>query len=154
LTRTEGFGWPYYEKLKANGVAVGQGNGSVITAVAGGEKAYGLVVDYMAMRAKAQGSPVDYVYLAEGSPIVTEPVGIVKKDGSDAADARRFVDFVLSEAGQELVSKQGYVPARRGVPVPAGLKGADQVKALDYDSAVLVREREWDKTLFGELFGN
>jgi iron(III) transport system substrate-binding protein len=154
LTRTEGFGWPYYEKLKTNGVAVGQGNGSVITAVAGGEKAYGLVVDYMAMRAKAQGSPVDYAYLAEGSPIITEPIGIVKKADADTGDARRFVDFVLSEAGQKLVSEQGYVPARRGVPVPGGLKGVDEVKALDFDSAVLVKEREQDKTSFSELFGN
>jgi iron(III) transport system substrate-binding protein len=154
LTRTEGFGWPYYEKLKANGVAVGQGNGSVITAVAGGEKTYGLVVDYMALRAKAQGSPVDYAYLAEGSPLITEPIGIVKKDNPNATDAKLFVDFVLSEAGQRLVSEQGYVPARGDVPVPSGLRGVDQVEALDFDSAVLVKEREQDKVLFNEIFGN
>ena len=34
LTRSEGFGWEFYEGMKANAVAVGKGNGSIITAVA------------------------------------------------------------------------------------------------------------------------
>jgi iron(III) transport system substrate-binding protein len=154
LTRTEGFGWPYYENLKSGGISVGRGNGSVITAVAGGEKAFGLVVDFMAARAKDQGSPVDYIYLEEGSPIITEPIGIVKKDGSNLAAAKRFVDFVLSERGQHIVFEQGYVPARKDVSVPAGLKGLDQVRTLYFDPAVLVRERENDKTRFIEIFDN
>ena len=55
LTRTEGFGWGYYEGMKKSGVTIGKGNGSVITAVTGGEKTYGIVVDSMAKRAKAKG---------------------------------------------------------------------------------------------------
>ena len=151
LTRSDGFGWDFYREMKANAVAVGKGNGSIITAVAGGERAFGPVVDYMARRAKAKGSPVDYVYPAEGSPIITEPVGIVaKEEGRD--DAKRFVDFLLSEKGQALFSKMGYVPVRRGVPVPDGLQGIDRVTILSADVAVLAGEREQDKALFSELF--
>lgn len=153
LTRSDGFGWSFYEALKRNGVAVGKGNGSIITAVAGGERFFGPVVDYMARRAKAKGSPVDYVYPEEGSPIITEPVGIVAKDGP-RDDARRFVDFVLSERGQALFSEMGYVPARKGVPVPEGLHGIDQVRILSADVAVLTGEREHDKSRFSELFGH
>ena len=153
LTRTEGFGWDFYKQMKENDVAVGQGNGTIITAVAGGEKAFGPVVDYMALRAKAKGSPVDYIYLAEGGPVITEPVGIVAKEGN-RDDAKRFVDFVLSEPGQMVVSKLGYVPARNGIPVPEGLLGVGQVRILETDIAVLVREREKDKNSFSEYFGN
>ena len=90
--------------------------------MAGGERAFGPVVDYMARRAKAKGSPVDYVYPAEGSPIITEPVGIVARE-EIRDDAKRFVDFLFSEKGQTLFSEMGYVPVRHGVPVPDGLQG-------------------------------
>jgi iron(III) transport system substrate-binding protein len=151
LVRTEGLGWAYYEGLKANEVSVGKGNGGVITAVAGGEKAYGLVVDYMALRAKLKGSPVDFSYPKEGVTVVTEPVALVKKD-SPNGDARRFVDFVLSEEGQKLVSSQGYTPVRRGIAAPAGLKGVDELTILDFDPAFLAKEREQDKKKFAEIF--
>ena len=152
LTRSEGFGWEFYEGMKANAVAVGKGNGSIITAVAGGDRLFGPVVDYMARRAKAKGSPVDYVYPAEGSPVITEPVGIVARE-EVRDEAKRFVDFLLSEKGQALFSGMGYVPVRRGVPVPDGLLGIDQVTVLSADSAMLIREREGDKARFSELFG-
>lgn len=48
LTRTDGLGWEWYNALKANGVKVDKGNGSVQKAVVSGEKAYGMVADYMA----------------------------------------------------------------------------------------------------------
>jgi iron(III) transport system substrate-binding protein len=151
LARTEGIGWAYYEGLKANGVSVGKGNGGVITAVAGGEKAYGLVVDYMALRAKLKGSPLDFAYPKEGVTVVTEPVALVKKESSKA-DARLFVDFVLSEEGQKLVSSQGYTPVRKGIAAPQGLKSVDELKILDFDPALLAREREQDKKKFVEIF--
>jgi iron(III) transport system substrate-binding protein len=151
LARSEGFGWKYYEDLKAAGVSVGRGNGGVITAIAGGEKAYGLVVDYMALRAKIQGSPVDFSYPKEGVTIVTEPIAIVKKENI-SPNAKIFVDFVLSEEGQKLVSTQGYTPVRNGVKAPEGLKSAGDLKILDFDPALLAKEREADKKQFAELF--
>jgi iron(III) transport system substrate-binding protein len=151
LTRSEGFGWKYYEDLKTAGVSVGKGNGGVITAIAGGEKAYGLVVDYMALRAKKQGSPVDFAYAKEGATIVTEPIAIVKKENINP-NAKIFVDFVLSEDGQKLVVTQDYTPVRNGVPAPEGLKSASELEILDFDPALLAREREADKKKFAEIF--
>ena len=156
LVRTEGIGWAYYERLKANGVSVGKGNGSVITAVAGGDKAYGLVVDYMALRAKLKGSPLDFSYPKEGVTVVTEPIALVKKASSTKeslkADARLFVDFVLSEEGQKLVASQGYTPVRRGIAAPEGLKGVDELNILDFNPSLLAQEREQDKKKFIEIF--
>ncbi|MDR1514261.1 MAG: ABC transporter substrate-binding protein [Synergistaceae bacterium] len=151
LTRSEGFGWKYYEDLKAAGVSVGKGNGGVITAIAGGEKAYGLVVDYMALRAKKQGSPVDFAYPKEGVTIVTEPIAIIKKENINP-NAKIFVDFVLSEDGQKLVVKQNYTPVRSGVPAPEGLRSSGELKILDFDPALLAKEREGDKKKFAEIF--
>ncbi|MDR0647828.1 MAG: ABC transporter substrate-binding protein [Synergistaceae bacterium] len=151
LVRSEGFGWKYYEDLKAAGVSVGRGNGSVVTAIAGGEKAYGLVVDYMALRAKKQGSPVDFAYPKEGVTTVTEPIAIVKKENINP-DAKTFVDFVLSEDGQKLVVTQDYAPVRNGIAAPEGLRSASELKILDFDPALLAKEREADKKKFAEIF--
>ncbi|HYC15069.1 MAG TPA: extracellular solute-binding protein, partial [Stellaceae bacterium] len=71
-------GADYYAKLAANGAIAVQGNGSVVTQVAGGQKLYGVLVDFMALNAKTKGSPVDFVFPREGVSAVTEPVAILK----------------------------------------------------------------------------
>ena len=38
------------------------GNGGTFKAVASGEKLYGMVVDFVPIRAKAKGSPVEFVF--------------------------------------------------------------------------------------------
>mgnify|MGYP000222784939 CR=1 FL=1 len=45
----------------------------VLKSVASGEKAYGVVVDYMPIREKAKGAPVDFVFPKEGVSAVSEP---------------------------------------------------------------------------------
>lgn len=152
LTRTDGFGWDYYQKLKDNGVKVDKGNGTIQKAVTSGEKAYGMIVDYMAIRAKADGAPVDFVYPEEGSLIVTEPVGIVKGTQNEAA-AKAFVDFILSDKGQEATAEIGYTPIKSGVAAPEGFKTVDEIKNLTYDLPELVANREADKQKFSEMFG-
>ena len=53
------FGWSYIEALmKGNQATAVRGNGAVLRSVASGEKAYGILVDFMALNAKQKGSPV------------------------------------------------------------------------------------------------
>ena len=54
LTSNLAEGWGFYEKLKANGAIAASGNGDVLKQVAGGEKLFGMVVDFMAIREKTQ----------------------------------------------------------------------------------------------------
>ena len=56
----------------------------------------------------------------EGVPAVTEPVAILKTTRNPAA-AKAFVDFILSDDGQNLAGSQGYVPAKAGIANPAWL---------------------------------
>ncbi|MNN68993.1 spermidine/putrescine ABC transporter periplasmic substrate-binding protein [compost metagenome] len=134
-------------------MSVIKGNGAVLKAVAGGEKNYGMVVDYLVAREKAKGSPIELSYPEEGVPIITEPIAIMKNtDNQDAAKA--FVDFVLSEEGQKLSVEIGYTPIREGIAPPEGLKGLSEFKVLSGDLATLTSEREADKKQFTELFGN
>lgn len=151
MTRTKGLGWEYFEALKANNIKVDKGNGAVQKAVVAGDKACGMIVDYLVMRAKAKGAPVEFVYPAEGSPVITEPIAILKTSKNIPA-AKAFVDFIISKEGQELAAKQGYTPIRKGVAAPSGLKGISDIKVMKADVKELYKNRAADKKRFVEIF--
>lgn len=148
----DNIGWAFYEGLKANEVFVGKGNGTVRDALLNGEKAVGLLVDYMANRAKNDGAPIEFIYPEEGALYVTEPIGLIK-DTPNQAVAEKFIDFVLSEAGQKVASEMGYTPVRNGVEAPEGLKGADKISPIEFDAAKVIETRDADKEQFAEMFG-
>lgn len=152
MTRQDGLGWEFYESLRANDITITQGNGAVLESVATGEKNYGMIVDYLAARAKSDGSPVELVYPEEGVPVITEPVGIMANTENEEA-AKAFVDFILSEEGQQLASELGYTPIREGIDAPEGLKTLDEMTILDAEAVELLETRDEDKAQFGQIFG-
>lgn len=153
FTRNSEFNWDFYEGLKKNEVMITEGNGAVQQAVAAGEKSYGMIVDYLVARAKADGSPIDLIYPKEGVPVITEPIAIMKNTKNEAA-AKAFVDFVLSEEGQQLAAEIGYTPIRNGIEAPEGLKTIEQMNVLEADLSELYEARESDKEEFSNLFGD
>lgn len=152
MTRQDSLGWEYYESLKANDITITQGNGAVLESVATGEKNYGMIVDFLAARAISDGSPVELIYPKEGVPVITEPVGILANTENEEA-AKAFVDFVLSEEGQQLASEQGYTPIREGIDAPEGLKTLDEMTILEAEAVELLATRNDDKAKFGKIFG-
>lgn len=145
-------GAKYYEDLAKNGATAVRGNGAVSTAVAGGQKMYGVLVDFMALNAKAKGSPVEFVFPAEGVTAVTEPVAILKTAKNPDA-ARAFVDFLLSRDGQALAVRQGYLPARKDVAPPPGFPPVEAIKIIPVDIEAFLTKDEANKKRFAELFG-
>ncbi|MBT9383501.1 ABC transporter substrate-binding protein [Pseudooceanicola sp. CBS1P-1] len=152
LTGDKDLGWDYYRHLAAEGTRAEGGNGGVFKAVASGEKPYGVVVDYMAIRAEAKGSPVKFVFPKEGVSYVTEPVAILK-DAKHVEAAKKFVDFLLSQQGQDLVLKMGYIPARSGMGVPEGFPARDQIRLMSFDPARALADADKNKDTFAEIFG-
>lgn len=146
-----GFAW--YEKLKANGAMPQSGNGAVMNAITSGSKGYGVLVDYMAIREKAKGAPIEFVFPKEGVSIVTEPVAMLK-NAKNPDGAKAFIDFVLSDAGQRLVLKQGYLPADANLPAPEGFPARESIKLVPYDPAKALADTDANKKRFADLFGN
>ena len=70
-------GWGFYEKLKENGTLAAGANGDILRQVATGEKLYGMIVDFMPIREKAKGAPVEFVFPSEGVSAVSEPVAVL-----------------------------------------------------------------------------
>ena len=145
-------GWAYYEKLKANGAVAAQGNGDVLKQVAGGEKLYGMIVDYMPIREKAKGAPLEFVFPAEGVSAIGEPVAILKNTKNPVA-AKAFVDFLISKEGQELAARQGYIAAHPAVALPPGYPDRNAIKIMNVDAAKALANETANKKKFGEIFG-
>ena len=152
MTARSDLGWKYFEQLKADNAIAMRGNGAVLNAVANGEKAYGVLVDFMAFNAKAKGSPIDFVFPAEGLPAVTEPVAMLKTASNPAA-ARAFVDFILSDEGQKLAVSMGYIPARASVGMPSWYPAGAKINLMPTDIAKVVQSNNANLQRFAELFG-
>ena len=151
LTSNLSQAWSYYESLRKNGAMASGGNGDVLKQVAGGEKLYGMIVDFMPIREKAKGAPVEFIFPAEGVSAVTEPVAILSTT-RNAAAARAFVDFLVSRDGQELAVKQGYVPAHPGVALPAGYPTREEIKLMRFDPAKALADEPANKKRFADIF--
>ena len=145
-------GWAYYEGLADQGANPQGGNGGVYKAIAGGEKLYGFVVDFLPIREKANGAPVEFVFPEEGVSAVTEPVAILSTAQNPDA-ARAFVDFLISAEGQQLASDMGYLPAHPAIAPPAGFPPLTEIKLLDFDPAKALAEDEANKKRFVDIFG-
>lgn len=152
LTSNPNFGWAYYEKLAANGVSPKGGNGGTFKAVASGEKLYGMVVDFLPIRQKAEGAPVEFVFPESGVTAVTEPAAILST-ASNVDAAKAFIDFLLSREGQELALSQGYLAAHPDVATPDGFPSRDKIKLMAFDAAAALKNADADKKKFTETFG-
>ena len=153
MTDRPDLGWSFFEKLKAADTVAVRGNGAVVTAVANGEKPYGVLVDFMAFNAKAKGSPIDFIFPAEGNPAVTEPVAILKTTQNPAA-ARAFIDFILSDEGQKLAVSMGYIPAKAGVGMPSWYPAGVKIKLMPTNIPKVVQANSANLKRFSDLFGN
>lgn len=151
LTENPSLGWDYYRKLQLNGARPKGGNGGTFKAVASGEKPYGVVVDFLAIREKLKGSPVEFVFPKEGVSMVTEPVAIMA-GAKNPESAEKFVDFVLSARGQKLVLDQGYIPARNGMDSPKGFPKRSSIKIMKFDPKVALANAEANKKRFAQIW--
>ena len=152
LTDNPTLGWDYYDRLAAHGARARGGNGGTLKAVAGGEKLYGMVVDFLPIRAKAKGSPVEFVFPEEGVSAISEPVAILST-AKNVEAAKAFVDFLLSEEGQQLASSQGYMPAHPAVSPPPGFPDLKTITIMPLDADKALKNAKKNKQKFADVFG-
>ncbi|MCA0919783.1 ABC transporter substrate-binding protein [Pseudooceanicola nanhaiensis] len=152
LINAEGIGWDFYEGLADLDIVPEGGNGPATKAVASGMAKYAILVDANALRAKADGSPIDYIAPKDGVSFITEPAAIMSTT-QHPEEAKLFIDFLLSREGQELVSKQGNLPILPGVAGPEGFPALEDMKLLGYDADEAVKTNEEVRAKFAEIFG-
>lgn len=152
LTANPDLGWKLYEGLSDQGANPKGGNGGTYKAVAGGEKLFGFVVDFLPIRNKLEGAPVEFVFPKEGVSAVTEPVAILSTAKNPDA-AKAFIDFLLSPEGQQLAADQGYLAAHPDIAPPEGFPSRDAIKLMPFDPAKALAADKANKIRFTEIFG-
>ena len=152
ITAHPDLGWAFYEGLADQGANPQGGNGGTYKAVAGGEKLYGFVVDFLPIRNQLEGAPVAFVFPEEGVSAVTEPVAILSTAQNPTA-AKAFVDFLISPEGQQLAADMGYLPAHPAITPPEGFPPLSEIKLLDFDPAAALADDQANKARFVDIFG-
>jgi iron(III) transport system substrate-binding protein len=111
-----------------------------------------MIVDFMPIREKAKGAPVEFVVPAEGLSAVTEPVAILSTTKNPEA-AKAFVDFLLSRDGQELARRQGYIPAHPAVAPPDGFPARESLRLMAFDPVAALADEAASRKRFADIFG-
>ncbi|MBS6737378.1 MAG: ABC transporter substrate-binding protein [Enterobacteriaceae bacterium] len=107
--------WTLFDELKKNGMVVSGPNAQAVTPVMQGAKAavFG-AVDYVTYGNIEQGESLKVIFPGSGTVIAPRPMMILKSTQHEA-DAKAFVDYVLSPEGQKLVADAWLMPARTDV---------------------------------------
>jgi len=147
------YGWNYFTNLRGNEAVVVEANGDVVQRVASGEFKVGLTLDYMIIDLKAKGSPIEIVYPKDGIVAVPSPIGIVKTTKKMEA-SQKFVEYILSQKGQEAMVKLGsFIPIRPDVAPPAGAPTAQEVSkhAMKVDWKYIEEKTEEINNKFSDI---
>lgn len=150
------------DDLKANGLKVLANHSEVADAVARGEIAVGLLNHYYYVPKANAGAPVALIYPDQGASEIgtlVTPLGIsILKGARNGPQARAFVDFALSPAGQApLTTQEQEFPLVPGVSLGAaaapGVRPIDQIKRPRLDWTKLAEAEKRAVQLFTPLLG-
>src|SRR4029077_5366288 len=125
--------WKLFEDLARNGLSVPGPNKAALNPVLTGAKKGTLSgVDYITYGQIAKGEKLDIHYPKEGTVVALRPV-FVQQGAPHRDDARKLVDFMLSEGGQNLVAKTFLIPARADTRAQRPVPGEFKMLAPDWD---------------------
>lgn len=147
------YGWSFYKELRKLNVKYVASNGTVRSMVQTGERPLGLQNLDDAMKSITSGEPASFVLAQEGATALINAASLVK-GSKNPAEAKAFVDFMLTEKGQDMMVKlAGYVPVRTDLSFrfPDG-RGVADIKIVPLDVAYLTPERREEQTrMFHEI---
>lgn len=144
-------GWDLFKKLNANGAIIAGANADALNPVLQGAKAavFG-AVDYIAMGAKAKGESIEVIFPASGTVIAPRPM-MIFKSSKHQDEAKKFIDYVLSEKGQKEVAATYLMPARTDIPADRPL--ISDLKILPVDAGAVYPKRDETLATFAKTFG-
>jgi iron(III) transport system substrate-binding protein len=132
--------WDLFGRLKANGAIVAGANADALNPVLQGAKAavFG-AVDYISLAQRAQGETIEVIFPASGTVIAPRPMMIFNWS-KHKDEAKRFVEYNLSDAGQAEIAKAYLMPARDDVAADRPL--VRDLKIMTIDSRAVYARRE------------
>jgi phosphoglycerate transport regulatory protein PgtC len=148
-------GWALLLQTGGNMGAITERSFGVPEAVVSGQYGIGVVIDFFGLSAIASGQPIDFAYPSLTS-VVPASVAVVK-NGPNPANARAFVEYLLSDEGQQRlfapeigrlpVVPALYARAPKGYPNPFTMK----LGGVDFDDKLSSSRRNVVNSLFDHV---
>jgi iron(III) transport system substrate-binding protein len=140
-----------FKDLKDNGAIIAGANAEALNPVLQGAKAavFG-AVDYITLNAKEKGEAIDVIFPESGTVIAPRPAMILNWS-KNKDEAKKFIDYMLSDEGQTLVADQMLMPARTDIPANRPL--ISDLKLLKYDTAAVYGKRKETLKQVTDTFG-
>jgi phosphoglycerate transport regulatory protein PgtC len=148
-------GWALLLQTGGNMGSITERSFGVPEAVVSGQFGIGVVIDFFGLSAIASGQPIDFAYPAL-TAVVPASVAVVK-NGPNPANARAFVEYLLSDEGQlrlfapEIgrlpVVPALYARAPKGYPNPFTMK----LGGVDFDDKLSSGRRNVVNALFDQV---
>jgi iron(III) transport system substrate-binding protein len=148
------FGWDYLEKLAKQRIMQVQSSVDPPRKILLGERAVMVDgTDYSIVQFKEQGQPVEAVYAAEGTPLITVPSGVFH-DAPNPNAARLFQSFLFSLEAQQLLADTFALRSFHSlVKDKPGRTPLSAVKLMKSDPAAVEAQSEEIKSRYSKLFG-
>lgn len=143
-------GWDLFKNLAANGAIVAGANAEALNPVLQGAKAavFG-AVDYISLAGKKRGETIEVIFPESGTVIAPRPMMILNWS-KQQDDAKKFIDYVLSDEGQATVASVELMPARTDIAADRPLIG--DLTILPIDSQAVYSKRQETLEQFGAAF--
>ena len=144
-------GWDLFKQFKNNGVLMAGANQEALDPVITGAKSMVVAsVDYMTYQAKAKGEAIDLVYPQEGTIISARPA-LILKSSKNVENAKAFIDYLLSDEAQKLVTDAYLLPGRTDIK-PEGRPSASEISTLKADTNWMNKNQKNVISKFTEIF--
>jgi iron(III) transport system substrate-binding protein len=147
-------GWPYFEKLAEQKILQVQSASEPPKKIHIGERA--VMVDgndYNLVLLKDKGQPVEAVFQAEGSPLITVHNGVFKSAPNPNA-ARLFQSYMFSAEAQQIFSDDfAHRSFHALVKEKPGRTPLSAIKLLKADTVAVQAQSEEIKARYAKIFG-
>lgn len=146
-------GWPYFERLARQKVLQVQSATEPPKRIEAGERAIAVDgSDYLFWMSRERGQPIEVVYAIEGTPQISNPMGIFKSSQNPNA-ARLLVSWIMSAEGQKfLVDLSGQYPANSRVRQKEGRPALASIKTFREEAAVVADKADQIKVQYAKYF--
>lgn len=142
--------WDLFAALNDNDMIVPGPNARALNPVLQGAKSvvFG-AVDYIALGQAAAGESIEVIFPESGTVVAPRPMMIMAST-QQPAEAQQFIDFVLSEQGQQRVAERYLMPAR--ADMEALRPTISELNVIDVD-ADAIADRDAILSTFREVMG-
>lgn len=140
--RGERSGMEYMRRLDAQVHHYNKSGSACVTQVGLGEVAVCVSFSHdILKKGPGSGFPVKLSFPAEGTGFEIGGIALIK-NGPDQAEAKKFMDWVLTERAQSLMQQWYRIPLNPRAEVAAGIVPASKLNLFNYDADVAGKDKK------------